>query len=112
MRRGLATGLLGIALLIAAALLGSVALFAFALGLQVLVWGCLAATAIGARRVVVERTVDQTEVVEGRPLTLRFRLHGLRGLPVTPRSGARTGAGSGWTGPRRGAARSSGPAPI
>jgi uncharacterized protein (DUF58 family) len=82
MMRGLATGSLGLALLIAAALLGSVALFAFALGLQVLVWGCLAATSVGARRVVIERMVDQTEVVEGRPLTLRFRLHAPKGLPV------------------------------
>jgi uncharacterized protein (DUF58 family) len=82
MRRGLATGLLGLALLLAAALLGSVALFAFALGLLVLVAGALATTAVGARRLVIERTVDQAEVVEGRPITLRFRVRGLRGLPV------------------------------
>jgi uncharacterized protein (DUF58 family) len=82
MRRGLATSLLGIALLITAALLGSVALFAFALGLQVLVTGCLAATAIGARRVVVERTVGEVEIVEGRPITLRFRVRRLGALPV------------------------------
>jgi uncharacterized protein (DUF58 family) len=82
MRRGLATWTLGFALLLAAGLLGSVALFAFALGLMGATAGALAATALGARRLVVERTVDQTEVVEGRPLTLRFRLRGLRGLPV------------------------------
>jgi uncharacterized protein (DUF58 family) len=82
MRRGLATGLLGLALLLAAALLGTVALFAFALGLLIAVAGCLAATLLGARRVVVDRTVDRTEVVEGRPVTLRFRVRGLRGLPV------------------------------
>jgi uncharacterized protein (DUF58 family) len=82
MRRGLATGLLGLALLLAAALLGSVALFAFALGLLAVVAGCLAATSVGARRVVVKRTVDRAEVVEGRPLTLRFKVQGLRGLPV------------------------------
>jgi uncharacterized protein (DUF58 family) len=82
MRRGLATGSLGLALLLAAALLGSVALFAFALGLLVVVAGCLATTAVGAGRLVVERTVDQAEVVEGRPVTLRFRVRGLRGLPV------------------------------
>ncbi|HEY2478074.1 MAG TPA: DUF58 domain-containing protein [Solirubrobacterales bacterium] len=82
MRRGLATELLGFALLLAAALLGSVALFAFALGLLVVVVGCLAASSLGARLITVERAVDQTEVVEGRPLTLRFRVHGLRGLPV------------------------------
>ena len=82
MRRGLATDLLGFALLLAAALLGSVALFAFALGLLVLVAACLTATALGARLVVVERAVDQAEIVEGRPITLRFRVHGPRALPV------------------------------
>jgi uncharacterized protein (DUF58 family) len=82
MRRGIATELLGFVLLLTAALLGSVALFAFALGLLFVVAGCLATTALGARRVRIERAVDQTEVVEGRPLTLRFAVGGLRGLPV------------------------------
>ncbi len=82
MRWGLATGSLGLALLLVAALLGSVALFAFALGLLVLVAGCLTATVVGAGRVVVERTVDLAEVVEGQPVTLRFRVRGLRALPV------------------------------
>jgi uncharacterized protein (DUF58 family) len=82
MMRGLATDLIGFALLLAAALLGSVALFSFALGLLLVVAGCLVATSVGARRVVVERTVDQAEVVEGRPITLRFMVHGLKGLPV------------------------------
>lgn len=82
MRWGLATGILGLALLLAAALLGSVALFAFALGLQALTWLCLAATWLGARRLVVERTVDQVEVVEGRPIALRFTVRGLAALPV------------------------------
>jgi uncharacterized protein (DUF58 family) len=82
MRRGLATWTFGFALLLAAVLLGSVALFAFALGVLVVVAGCLAATAVGARRIAVERTVDQAEIVEGRPLTLRFKVGGLRGLPV------------------------------
>ena len=82
MRRGLATELLGFALLLAAGLLGSVALFAFALGVLGVVAGCLAATALGARRMAVERTIDRAEVGEGKPLTLRFQLDGLRGLPV------------------------------
>jgi uncharacterized protein (DUF58 family) len=82
MMRGLATWVLGFALFLAAGLLGSVALFAFALGLLVVTAGCLAATLVGAARVAVERTVDQAEVLEGRPLTLRFKVHGLRGLPV------------------------------
>jgi uncharacterized protein (DUF58 family) len=82
MKRGLATGLLGVALLLTAALLGSVALFAFALGLQAVVTGCLVATTIGGRRVVVERTVAEAEVLEGRPITLRFRVRRLGALPV------------------------------
>jgi uncharacterized protein (DUF58 family) len=82
MRRGLATGTLASALLLLAALLGSVALFAFALGLQALVSGCLLATAVGARRLTVGRSLDQSEVVEGHPVTLRFTVRGLRGLPV------------------------------
>lgn len=82
MRWGLAAGSLGLALLLAAALLGSVALFAFALGLLVLVAACLVATLLGGARVVVERTVDRSEVVEGQPVTLRFSVRGLRGLPV------------------------------
>lgn len=82
MRRGLATEVLGFALLLAAALLGSVALFAFALGLLVVVAGALLATVVGARRVRITRTVGPTEVVEGLPLALRFDVRGLRGLPV------------------------------
>lgn len=82
MKRGVATEVLGFALLLTAALLGSVALFAFALGLLVVVAGCLAMTAIGGRRVTITRTVDQTEVVEGRPVTLRFDVDGLGGLPA------------------------------
>jgi uncharacterized protein (DUF58 family) len=82
MKRGVATELIGFALLLAAALLGSVALFAFALGLLVVVAGALLATGIGARRATITRSVEQTEVVEGRPLTLRFSVRGLGGLPV------------------------------
>jgi uncharacterized protein (DUF58 family) len=82
MKRGLATELLGFALLLTAALLGSIALFAFALGLLLVVACCLLVTALGARRVTITRAVDQTETVEGRPLTLRFDVRGLGGLPV------------------------------
>jgi uncharacterized protein (DUF58 family) len=82
MKRGVAAELLGFALLLTAILLGSVALFAFALGLLVVVAGSLAVTAVGGRRVRITRTVDQSEVVEGRPLALRFDVRGLRGLPV------------------------------
>jgi uncharacterized protein (DUF58 family) len=82
MRRGHATWLIGFALLLTAALIGSVALFAFALGLLVAVAASLAMTRLGAHRVEIARTVDQAEVLEGLPLTLRFQVHGLRGLPV------------------------------
>jgi uncharacterized protein (DUF58 family) len=82
MKRGVATELLGFALLLAAILLGSVALFAFALGLLVVVAGALIVTNLGRRRVRVVRAVDQTEILEGRPLTLRFRVSGLASLPV------------------------------
>jgi uncharacterized protein (DUF58 family) len=82
MKRGLATSLLGVALLLGAALIGSVALFAFALGLQALVTACLVATVVGARRVVVERSVEEAEIVEGRPITLRFTVRGPGMLPV------------------------------
>ena len=82
MRRGLATEVLGFALLLTAALLGSVALFAFALGLLVVVPGSLLVTAIAGRRVTITRTVDQNEVVEGRPVTLRFEVDGLGGMPA------------------------------
>ncbi|HEY2053725.1 MAG TPA: DUF58 domain-containing protein [Solirubrobacterales bacterium] len=82
MKRGLATELLGFALLLTAIVLGSVALFAFALGLLLVVVGALLVTAISARRVRITRTVDQSEIVEGRPLALRFDVRGLHGLPV------------------------------
>jgi len=82
MRRGVATELLGFALLLAAALLGSVALFAFALGLLVVVAAALVVTTVGRHRVRITRAVDQSEVLEGRPLTLRFRVAGLGGLPI------------------------------
>ena len=59
MKRGVATELLGFALLLAAILLGSVALFAFALGLLIVVAGALIVTTAGRRRVRVVRTVDQ-----------------------------------------------------
>ena len=77
MRRGLATEVLGFVLLLAAGLLGSVALFAFALGLLAVVAGCLAVTSVGARRVVVGRTVDQAgcHSVDRRDRVRSLRCH-------------------------------------
>ena len=82
MTRGVAAEVLGFVLLLTAIVTGSVALFAFALGLLVVVGGCLATLAIAARRVKVERRIDRPEVVEGRPLTLRFDLRELGWLPI------------------------------
>lgn len=64
------------------AALGSVALFSVAIGLLALYAGCLGAVRIAARRLRVARTLDRHEVVEGRPVALRFAVAGLRALPV------------------------------
>jgi uncharacterized protein (DUF58 family) len=69
-------------LVLAAAVLGSLGVFALALGLVTLYAGSGLALALGARRVTVERTLDRTETQEGQPLTLRFAVAGLRGLPL------------------------------
>jgi uncharacterized protein (DUF58 family) len=82
MRRGLGTAALALALLLGAALLGSVALFAFALGLLAAVAGSVLVALLAARSIVVERTVAPLEVLEGQPLTLSFELRGLRRIPA------------------------------
>jgi uncharacterized protein (DUF58 family) len=82
MSRGVAVEVVGFLLLLAAIVIGSVALFAFALGVLALVAGSLVALALAGRRVRVERTIDPPEVLEGRPLGMRFELRGLRSLPV------------------------------
>lgn len=64
------------------AAIGSLALFGLALGVLVLYVGCAAMLLLAARRVRVERTLDRHEVLEGRPVQLRFAIAGLRGLPV------------------------------
>lgn len=64
------------------AAVGSVALFALAVGLVVVALGCALLVRIAARRVRLERTVDRREVVEGRPVTATVLARGLRGLPV------------------------------
>jgi uncharacterized protein (DUF58 family) len=82
MSRGVAVEVLAFVLLLTALVLGSVALFAFAIGLLAVVLGAFAVTAIGARKVRVERTIEPPEVVEGRPLIMRFDLHRTGWLPV------------------------------
>jgi uncharacterized protein (DUF58 family) len=82
MRRGALA--LGPALLaLAAAALGSLSLFALALGLTAVYAGSLLALGLAARRLVVTRTVDRREIQEGQPITLRFEIGGLRGVPVS-----------------------------
>jgi uncharacterized protein (DUF58 family) len=65
-----------------AAFLGSLALFAMALGLLAIYVGAGAAVLFGRRRLRVVRTVDRHEVLEGQEITLHFAVRGLRGLPV------------------------------
>jgi len=75
------------------AALGSLALFGLALGVVVLYAFSAVAVAAAARRARVERTLDRHEVLEGRPIALRFRATGLRGLPVHLEA---HGADGGW----------------
>ena len=84
MSRGLGTAALAVVLLLSAALLGSVALFAFAVGLLAAVAGCVLVTSVAARRIVVERTVVPLEVLEGQPVALSFEVRGPRWIPAHP----------------------------
>lgn len=76
-----------------AAALGSIALFSVALGIVVLSVGSAVVVRLGARRLQVVRTVDRHEVLEGRGITVRFAIRGLRGLPVHVEL---RGADGGW----------------
>lgn len=82
MRRGLGAAALALVLMLAAALLGSVALFAFAVGLLAAVAGCFLVTLVAARCVAVDRTVVPLEVLEGQPVALGFAVRGLRRIPA------------------------------
>jgi uncharacterized protein (DUF58 family) len=93
-RRRLALVLAPLGLGMAGAALGSLALFAVAIGVLVVYAGCGAVVRAGARRLRVEREVGRREVVEGRPLPLRFVTGGLRGLPVHVEVRDATGAWS------------------
>jgi uncharacterized protein (DUF58 family) len=60
----------------------SLALFAAAVGLVLLI-GCAGLTAaLGARRVTVSRTVIEREVQEDDPVRLRFDAQGIKWLPI------------------------------
>ena len=82
MRRGieLAAGPLG--LFVVASALGSLALFAVATGLSLVYLGLNWAVTRAAQRVVVERTLDRREVLEGGAFKLTFEVQGLGRLPV------------------------------
>jgi uncharacterized protein (DUF58 family) len=69
-------------LLFGAAAMGSLAFFAFAVGLLALYGAVAVVLAVAAHRLVVARTIDRTEVQEGHPILLHFQISGLRGLPV------------------------------
>lgn len=93
MRRGLALLVVPLLTGFGAAALGSIALFSVALGMVLLCLGAAAVVRIGARRLRIARTVDRHEVLEGRGITLRFAVSGLRGLPVHVEA---LGADGGW----------------
>lgn len=69
-------------LMLAAAALGSLALFGLALALITLYVGIAVALARAERQLTVVRTIDRGDVQEGRPVTVRFEIGGLRALPV------------------------------
>ena len=82
MRRALLVAVLSVATTLGGAALGSVALFAFGVGIAGLALGAALLVAVAARRLRVEREIDRREVVEGGPLTLRIALRGIARLPV------------------------------
>ncbi|WP_028063011.1 DUF58 domain-containing protein [Solirubrobacter soli] len=69
-------------LMLAAATLGSLALFGLALALIVLYVGIAVSLSLAARRVTLVRTIERGDVQEGLPVTVRFEVGGLRALPV------------------------------
>jgi uncharacterized protein (DUF58 family) len=76
------------------AAVGSIALFALAVGVLVTYAGCAVLVHVGARRLRVERTVERGETLEGRPVAVRFQTSGLRRMPVQVE--VRDGSGD-WT---------------
>ena len=82
MRRPLELAVGPILLALVSAALGSLALFAIAVGLGVVYIGAHIAVKKTAQRLVVLRTVDRLEVVEGHPITLTFQVGGFSGLPA------------------------------
>lgn len=93
MRRRLALLVVPILTGLGAAALGSIALFSVALGMVLVCAGSAVLVRLGSRRLRVVRTVDRREVLEGRGITVRFAVSGLRGLPVHVEV---LGADGGW----------------
>lgn len=74
---------LGPALLVVASiLLGSLTIFAIAIGLALIYAGCYWATGAAERRLVIERVLVHHEIVEGTPAEIEFVVSGVEGLPV------------------------------
>jgi uncharacterized protein (DUF58 family) len=75
--------LLAVVLTAAAASVASLALFAVAIGLVLVVTCAGIAVALAARRLTVTRTISHREAQEGDPIRLRFDVQGITWLPVT-----------------------------
>jgi uncharacterized protein (DUF58 family) len=87
-------GLLLLAAAVAAAAesVASLALFAVAVGLMLLIACAGLTAALAARRLTVSRTVIEREVQEDDPVRLRFDVHGIRWLPVRVEAEDQSGA--------------------
>lgn len=82
MRRTVELALGPVLLCVAAAALGSIALFAVGVALGLIYIGAHVLVTRGAERLVVVRRLDRAEVVEGTPVTVLFDIEGLAGLPA------------------------------
>ncbi len=82
MRRPLGLLLLAAALAAGAESTASLALFAMAVGLVLLIACAGLSAALASRRLTVARMVIEREVQEDHPVRLRFDVHGIRWLPV------------------------------
>ncbi|MFT4035173.1 MAG: DUF58 domain-containing protein [Patulibacter sp.] len=78
-------------LAIAAFLLGSLTIFAIAIGLAMIYVGAVAAVATAARRVQLDRWLLHDEIVEGQPADITFEVGGIEGLPVRVEFACRCG---------------------
>ena len=70
----------------------SMALFAVAVGLMLLIACAGLAAALAARRLTVSRTVIEGEVQEDEPVRLRLDLHGIKWLPIRVEAEDESGA--------------------